>query len=49
VFEITIGDVTETLVAGDGFLVPGAVMHAARCLEAGEVIEVFTPIRDEFL
>lgn len=48
-FEITIGDVTERLGPGDGFLVEGGVLHAARCLEAGEVIEVFTPIRDEFL
>ncbi len=48
-FEITIGDVTESMGPGDGFLVEGGVLHAARCLEAGEVIEVFTPIRDDFL
>ena len=48
-FDITIGGVTERLGPGDGFLVEGGVMHAACCLEAGEVVEIFTPIRDEFL
>lgn len=47
-FEITIGDKTETLGAGDGFLIPSNADHAARCLEAGEIIEVFTPTREDF-
>jgi len=48
-FDITIGGVTRRVGPGDGFLVEGGVEHAARCIEAGEVIEVFTPIRDDFL
>jgi quercetin dioxygenase-like cupin family protein len=48
-FEITIGGVTERLGPGDGFLVEGGVEHGARCIEAGEIVEIFTPIRDEFL
>lgn len=48
-FEVTIGAVTERLGPGDGFLVPSGVEHGTRCLEAGEVIEIFTPIRDEFV
>jgi quercetin dioxygenase-like cupin family protein len=48
-FEITIGGVTEQVGPGDGFLVVGGVEHGAHCLEAGEIVEVFTPIRDEFL
>jgi quercetin dioxygenase-like cupin family protein len=48
-FEITIGGVTERMGAGDGFFVEGGVEHGAHCLEAGEIVEVFTPIRDEFL
>ncbi len=47
-FEITIGDKTETLGPGDAFLIPSNAEHAARCLEAGEIIEVFTPIREDF-
>ena len=49
VFEITIGDQTQQLAAGDGFLVPGGITHGARCIQAGEIVEVFTPIRDEFV
>lgn len=48
-FEITIGDRTEAMTAGDSFLVPSGIVHAADCLEAGEIIEVFTPIRSEFV
>ncbi len=48
-FDITIGGRTERMGPGDGFLVEGGVEHAARCIDAGEVIEVFTPIRDDFL
>ena len=49
VFEITIGGKTQRLGPGDGFLVEGGVEHSARCIEAGEVVEVFTPIRNEFI
>lgn len=48
-FDITIDGVAERLGPGDGFLVPGGVEHGATCIEAGEVVEVFTPIRDEFV
>lgn len=48
-FEITIGEVTERMGPGDGFLIESGVEHAARCIETGEIVEVFTPIRDEFL
>lgn len=48
-FEITIDGRTEELAAGDSFLVRSGLPHAARCLESGEIIEVFTPIREDFL
>lgn len=48
-FEITIDGETREMTAGDSFLVRSNIMHAARCLEAGEIIEVFTPIREDFL
>lgn len=48
-FEITIDGRTEELGPGDSFLVQSNLMHAAKCLEAGEIIEVFTPIREDFL
>ncbi len=48
-FEITIDGTTEELGPGDSFLVRSGLPHAAKCLEAGEIIEVFTPIREDFL
>ncbi len=48
-FEITIDGCTEELGPGDSFLIQANLMHAAKCLEDGEIIEVFTPIREDFV
>lgn len=48
-FEITIDGHTEEMGPGDSFLIRSGLMHAAKCLESGEIIEVFTPIREDFL
>ncbi len=48
-FEITIDGVTQEMGPGDSFLIQTNLMHAAKCLEAGEIIEVFTPIREDFI
>ncbi len=48
-FEITIDGVTKEMGPGDSFLIQSNLMHAAKCLETGEIIEVFTPIREDFL
>lgn len=48
-FEITIDGKIEEMGPGDSFLIQSNLMHAARCLEAGEIIEVFTPIREDFV
>lgn len=48
-FEITIDGVTKEMGPGDSFLIQSGLMHAARCLESGEIIEVFTPIREDLL
>jgi quercetin dioxygenase-like cupin family protein len=34
--------------AGDCFLVPGGVEHQARALEDSEVLDVFTPMREDY-
>ena len=44
---VTLADIG--LVAGDSFYAPGDVPHGVRAIEAGTLIDVFTPIRDEFL
>ena len=48
-FKVTIEDETRTLVAGDSFYVPPHAMHGAVCEEAGELIDVFSPWREDFI
>lgn len=48
-FDVTVGDVTKTLVAGDSFYVAPETMHGAVCKEAGVLIDMFSPARDDFL
>lgn len=48
-FEIEIDGVKKILVAGDVFHVPSMVWHGAKCLEKGVLIDVFTPMREDFL
>ena len=48
-FEVEIGERKEILSAGDSFMIPAEVEHGAVCLEKGILIDVFTPVRDDFL
>ena len=48
-FEVTIGDETKILNGGDAFYIPPNVMHGAICLEDGVLIDVFSPIREDFM
>ncbi|MEM8755523.1 MAG: cupin domain-containing protein [Pseudomonadota bacterium] len=34
---------------GDGFIIPANAEHGCVCLDAGELIDCFTPRRDDFL
>lgn len=34
---------------GDSFVIPSGAMHGCKCLEAGRLIDTFTPRRDDFL
>lgn len=43
------GDVDAELGPGDSYVVPGGVEHAITVIESGEVIDVFTPPREDFL
>ncbi len=49
VFEVTIDGVTETLGAGGAYIVPSGLVHGVKALEAGKLIDSFTPRRDDFL
>jgi len=49
VFEVTIGDKKQILKAGDGYYIPSNVMHGAVCMQAGVLIDMFTPMREDFV
>jgi quercetin dioxygenase-like cupin family protein len=49
VFEVTIDGVTETIGKGGAYIVPSGLVHGVKALEAGKLIDSFTPRRDDFL
>ncbi len=48
-FEMTIGAEVRIIRKGDGYYVPPHVVHGCVCLEAGILIDAFTPHREDFL
>ena len=49
VFEFTIGEESRTLKAGDCAYMPPDVEHGAVCIEAGVLLDFFSPLREDFL
>ena len=49
IFEYRVGDEVRRLEAGDCARVSPDTMHGTTCLEAGVLIDVFSPCRDDFL
>jgi len=48
-FRLRAGSTTTMLEAGDSYAIPADVVHRFEVLEPGEVIDVFTPPREDFL
>lgn len=48
-FDVRVGDETRELVAGDCFFTVADVPHGVVALEAGTLVDTFTPARVEFL
>ena len=48
-FEVTVGDDTRVLSAGDSYYANKNVPHGVKALEDGVIIDAFTPIREDFL
>ena len=48
-FDLTIGEETRRMKGGDAFYIPPNVMHGAICIEKGVLIDVFSPIREDFM
>lgn len=49
VFDVTIDGVTERIAAGGAYIVPSGLVHGVVAIEAGRLIDSFTPRRDDFL
>ena len=49
IFEVQINGEKKILAAGDAFYIPPNVIHGAVCLEAGILIDVFSPMRKDFI
>ena len=47
--EVTIDKEKKVLRAGDGYYVAPNLPHGCVCLEAGVLIDTFTPMREDFL
>jgi quercetin dioxygenase-like cupin family protein len=48
-FRFTLGSEEREVTAGDSFVIPSLQTHGCICLEAGVLIDSFTPRRDDFL
>lgn len=48
-FEVQINGEKQVLSAGDGFYVAPDVPHGVLCLEAGLLVDTFSPMRLDFL
>jgi quercetin dioxygenase-like cupin family protein len=48
-FEFTVDGEKKTVEYGDGLYIPPNLVHGAVCLEEGVLIDVFSPVREDFL
>lgn len=48
-FDVSIGNESHRVTAGDSFVPPANVPHSVKALEAGTLVDCFTPIREDFL
>jgi len=48
-FEVDVAGKKQILSAGDGFFVASGLLHGVKCLEAGILVDSFSPVREDFL
>lgn len=48
-FRYFVEDEGVELNAGDSIVVPGGLVHGTECLEAGTLLDIFTPMREVFV
>ena len=48
-FEATIDGETKIISKGDTYITPPDAPHGVTCLEAGALLDIFTPMRKDFV
>ena len=48
-FEATVDGVTKIIEKGDTYVTSPNVPHGVICIESGALLDVFTPMRDDFI
>lgn len=48
-FDVSIGSDSRRVTTGDSFVAPADVPHGVHAIEAGTLIDCFTPLREDFL
>ena len=48
-FEFTVDGETRIIAEGDSVLVKGNIVHGCACLEPGILLDIFTPMREDFV
>lgn len=46
---LKVGEQEDILTAGDSYSIPANVLHSIEIIEAGEVVDVFIPPREDYL
>lgn len=49
IFKMTIDGEEKIISAGEGYYVPPHAVHGCICIESGMLIDVFSPLREDFL
>lgn len=49
IFAVEVDGEEQVLSAGDGFYIPPGAVHGVKCLEAGMLLDAFSPCREDFL
>lgn len=48
-FRYTVEEEAVILACGDSIVVPASLAHGTTCLEKGVLLDVFTPMREDFI
>ena len=48
-FRYTVEGESVEMNPGDSIVVPGGLVHGTECLEAGMLLDIFTPYREDFV